>query len=97
MENTIHKVEHIWCAENDRWIYIEKNAEMKIIGMNFMQGNVYKKFKDSWCNNNPLLLKFYKEMLYTFPIEEKSVTSMSFINKCMWAYHSAISLNNQYN
>ena len=97
MENTIHKIEHIWCEENDRWIYLAKNAEREIIGMNFMQGDAYKEFKNLWCTNNPSLIKFYKEMLYTFPIEIQSVTTISFMNKCMWAYHSAISLNDQYN
>ena len=97
MENTIHKVEHIWCAENDRWIYLAKNAEMKIIGMNFMQGDDYRHFKDSWCNNNPPLLKFYNEMLCTFPIEKQNVTTISFMNKCMWAYHTAAAINDKYN
>lgn len=97
MENTIFKVEHIWCADNDRWIYLEKNEQREIIGMNFMQGDDYSHFKNSWCNNNPPLLKFYKEMLYTFPTERQSVTSISFMNKCMWAYHTAASLNDQYN
>lgn len=96
MENTIFKVEHIWCVENDRWIYIEKNEQMKIIGMNFKQGHDYKNFKEFWCVNNTALFKFYKEMLYTFPVEEKSVTPLMFINKCMWAYHTAVSLNEQY-
>jgi hypothetical protein len=96
MEKAIFKVEHIWCAKDDRWVYIEKD-ELKIIGMNFMQGDEYKNFKEYWCVNNPPLFKFYREMLYTFPIEEKSVTTMEFINKCMWAYHSAVSLNDKYN
>ena len=69
MENTIFKVEHIWCADDDRWIYIEKNEQMKIVGINFMQGDDYRHFKDFWCNNNTPLFKFYKEMLYTFPVE----------------------------
>ena len=97
MENTIYKVEHIWNAENDRWIYLEKNEQMKIIGINFMQGHDYKHFKDFWCTNSAPLLKFYKRMLYTFPIEEKSVDTIEFINKCMWTYHNAVSLNEEYN
>ena len=97
MENTIYKVEHIWCADDDRWIYIEKNEQMKIIGINFMQGNAYKHFKNSWCANNPLYLNFYEEMLDIFPLEEASVTTLAFINKCMWAYNTAVSLNEQYN
>ena len=97
MENEIFKVEHIWSTENDRWIYLERNAEMKIISMNFMQGDAYKEFKDFWCTNNTPLLKFYKEMLHPFSIEEKSVSGIEFVNKCMWAYHYAVSLNDQYN
>ena len=96
MENTINKVEHIWNAENDRWIYLEKNEQMKIIGINFMQGHDYTHFKDFWCTNRTPLLKFYKRMLYTFPIEEKSVDTIEFINKCMWTYHNAVSLNEEY-
>ncbi len=97
MEKAIFKVEHIWCEEDDRWIYIEKDAKMKIIGINFMQGDAYKEFKKYWCINNPPLFEFYKQMLYTFPIEEKSVTTISFINKCMWAFHHAVTCNDQYN
>ena len=97
MENTIFKVEHVWCADDDRWIYLEKNEQMKIIGINFMQGHNYRHFKNSWCVNNPPLFEFYKEMLYTFPVEVASVTTLSFINKCMWAYHHAASLNDKYN
>ena len=97
MENTLFKAEHIWCEKEDRWIYLEKDAEMKIIGMNFMQGDEYEHFKKFWCTNNTPLLKFYKSMVYTFPIEEKSVNTIEFINKCMWAYHYAVSLNDQYN
>lgn len=97
MENTAHKIEHIWNAEDGRWIYLEKNEQMKIIGMNFMQGYNHKYFKDFRCTNNPALLKFYEQMFYTFPIEEKSVNTMEFISKCILAYHSAVSLNEKYN
>jgi hypothetical protein len=99
MKKEIFKVEHIWWQENDRWIYIEKDAQMKIIGINFMQGNEYEYFKESLCTNNPPLFKFYEMMLDTFPIEKASVNvdTMEFINKCIWAYHHAVSLNNQYN
>jgi len=97
MENTLFKAEHIWCEKEDRWIYLEKDAEMKIIGMNFMQGDEYEHFKKFWCTNNTPLLKFYKSMVYTFYIEEKSVSGIEFVNKCMWAYHYAVSLNDQYN
>tara|TARA_R110000765_G_C18766870_1_gene589627 strand:- start:349 stop:651 length:303 start_codon:yes stop_codon:yes gene_type:complete len=87
----VTKVEHVWDEPNDRWVYIEYNTIRKIIGLNFMQGNEYECFKKNWCCNDQGLMEFYNQMLYTFPIEKVSVTTLSFINKCMWAFHSAIS------
>ena len=97
MKDAVFKVEHIWCEASDLWMYIERDKQMKIIGINFMQGDAYKHFKDFWCVNNPPLFKFYKEMVYTFPVEKASVNTLEFINKCMRAYHAAVSLNEQYN
>jgi hypothetical protein len=61
--------------------------------MNFMQGSNcqrdYGFFKESWCESDVNLLNFYNTMLYTFPIEQKSVDKFTFINKVMWAYFSA--------
>ena len=92
-EFEITKVEHVWCKENDRWIYIEYNEKHGIIGLNFMQGDEYDYFKKKWCHNDQGLTKFYHSMLYTFPIEKASVNTLEFINKVMWAYHSAIVAN----
>ena len=86
----VDKVEHVWSEKEDRWLYIEYNAQRKIIGLNFMQGDDYECFKKGWCINDQGLTEFYNAMLYTFPIEEVSVTTISFINKCMWAFHTAI-------
>ena len=47
--NKVIKVEHIWCDSNDRWIYLEYNEQNKICGMNFMQGDYYKGFREDWC------------------------------------------------
>jgi len=85
-EYEISKVTHEWCESNDRWIYIEYNAQSKIIGLNFMQGDEYEYFKKNWARNNPYLMVFYKTMLHTFPIEKASVSTLDFINKAMWAY-----------
>ena len=92
-EYEISKVTHEWCESNDRWIYIEYNAQGKIIGLNFMQGDEYDYFKKSWCHNDQGLTDFYHSMLYTFPIEKASVNTLEFINKVMWSYHSAIVAN----
>ena len=90
MNYDIDKVEHVWCEDNDRWIYLEYNKQRKIIGMNFMQGDSYESFKKDWCNNDQGLTEFYNYMLYTFTIEKASVSTLSFINKCMWTFHSSI-------
>ena len=86
----IDKVEHIWCKSDDRWVYIEYCEQRKIIGLNFMQGDEYECFKKGWCHNDQGLKEFYDLMLHMFSIEKASVTTLSFINKCMWAFHSAI-------
>jgi len=90
MNYDIDKVEHVWDESNDRWIYLEYNKQRKIIGMNFMQGDFYEGFKRDWCKSDEGLTEFYESMLYTFPIEKASVSTLSFINKCMWSFHAAI-------
>ena len=92
----INKVEHVWCNSDDRWVYIEYDENDNIIGLNFMQGDEYNYFKKECSERDEALTEFYKQMLYTFPIEKASVSTLSFINGCMWAYHSAISLNQEY-
>ncbi len=92
----VTQVKHVWCESDDRWVYIEYNSINKIIGLNFMQGDDYDDFKRQWCLNNASLFEFWEEMLYTFPIERASVNTLEFINKVMWAYHSAISKEEQY-
>ena len=97
MKNSkVIKVEHIWCDSNDRWIYLEYNDQNKICGMNFMQGDYYKGFREDWCYNDLGLTEFYETMLYTFPIEEVSVDRITFINKVMWAYCSADQIRAKY-
>ena len=97
MKNSkVIKVEHIWCDSNDRWIYLEYNEQNKICGMNFMQGDYYKGFREDWCYNDLGLTEFYETMLYTFPIEEVSVDRITFINKVMWAYCSADQIRAKY-
>ena len=94
--NKVIKVEHIWCEQDDRWIYLEYNEKNKICGMSFMQGDEYEVFKAEYAVNDRGLMEFYDTMLYTFPIEEKSVDRISFINKVMWAYVSADQIRAKY-
>lgn len=92
----ITKVEHVWSDSEDRWIYIEYNEHYKIIGLNFMQGSAYDHFKAKWCHNDRGLTEFYEAMVDTFAIEEASSDTIEFINKVMWAYHTAVSYKDQY-
>ena len=87
----LDRVVHQWCDDNDRWMYIEYDRDGKVMGLNFMQGDEYECFKKDWCVSDKGLTAFYKQMLYTFPIECNKTSTHQFINKCMWAYHSAIS------
>jgi hypothetical protein len=93
--NRVDKVEHVWSKKEDRWVYIEYNEQRKIIGLNFMQGDDYDYFKKSWCHNDQGLTGFYHQMLYTFPIEQASISSTAFIDKVMWAYHTAVAYRNE--
>jgi hypothetical protein len=95
MDATI-KIELLWSPENDRWIYLEYNEQNKICGMNFMQGDEYEVFKAEYMDSDLGLFEFYKEMLYTFPIEKNSVGPIVFINKVMWAYCSADQIRAKY-
>lgn len=91
-----NKVVHQWCEKNDRWVYIEYDGD-QIIGLNFMQGDEYEYFKEKWAHNNEALVDFYNIMLYTFPIEKASCSTLEFINKVMWAFHEAGVIYDEYN
>jgi len=90
------KIEHIWSDANDRWIYIEYNEQMKITGLNFMQGDDYDDFANGFSFSDEGLFQFYTQMLYTFTIELASVNTTSFINKVMWAWISAADFKAEY-
>ena len=85
----IIKVQHIWCRNEDRWVYIERynNGE---IGLNFMQGDEYEDIKKNWCIVDKGLSKFYLQMQSIINIQFTSQSEANFINTVMWVYHSAI-------
>lgn len=93
--NRLDKIEHVWSEEEDRWVYIEYNEQRKIIGLNFMQGDDYDDFKKFWCHSDLGLTEFYRQMLCIFPLEQASVSTIEFINKVMWAYHSAVAYKDE--
>jgi len=95
MKSRIDKVEHIWCSSDDRWVYIEYDADLNVIGLNFMQGDEYDLFKRDYSHSDEGLTGFHEDILATFPLMNCS-NSLSFINKCMWLFHSALALREEY-
>jgi len=85
----ITKIEHVWCKENDRWIFIQYNKQNDIVGLNFMQGEEYDLFTKDWCKPDHGLFEFYQYMLMTYEIERQSITKLDFINKAIWTYITA--------
>lgn len=87
----IYKVEHLFDENNDRWIYIEYNDNNKVIGLNFMQGNDYKLFKDCFCTKDYSLTAYYSEMQHVLFLEKAhSPLRIDFINTIFWSYLSAV-------
>lgn len=99
MKSRIDKVEHIWCSSDDRWVYIEYDAHLNVIGLNFMQGDEYDLFKRDYGHSDEGLTEFYKQLLTTF-VDYRDACQvknwLSFINKCMWTFHSALALREEY-
>ena len=92
----IEKVEHIWCDQDDRWVYIERYSDGEV-GINFMQGDEYDEFKKDWCKVDKGLSEFFVQMKITIPIQYQSESALGFMNTVMWTYHSAIANYEQYN
>ena len=87
----IYKVEHLFDENHDRWIYIEYNDRNKVIGLNFMQGNDYKLFKDCFCTKDYSLTAYYSEMQHVLFLEKAHTPlRIDFINTIFWSYLSAV-------
>jgi hypothetical protein len=90
MEKRLDRVEHVWSAENDRWMLIRRYSDASV-GLNYMQGDEYEEFLE-YCNvADEGLSEFYMQMKQTFLIQRQSVNELNFINDVMWTYHNAIS------
>jgi hypothetical protein len=92
MEDSVKRVEHVWCERDDRWVYVEYNDINDIVGLNFMQGDEYDLFKKTWCKSDESLTEYYTQMLEIFNIEKQSSRNLGFINKVMWSYNIARSV-----
>lgn len=81
----LNAVEHIWYAESDRWIYIERYAS-GYLGLNCMQGDEYEYFKKNWCEIDRGMSEFYSKMKNDLMKLRVDMSELEFIDKVMWIY-----------
>jgi hypothetical protein len=84
----LNAVEHIWYAESDRWIYIERYAS-GYLGLNCMQGDEYEYFKKNWCEIDRGMSEFYNCMRTELIRLRVGMSELEFIDKVMWIYFEA--------
>ena len=91
MEKVI-KVEHIWCEEDDRWIYIERYANTKYIGLNFCQGSDKEFFNDHFLKVDHGLSNFIDTVMSSkaLALVASGEFELKEINNYMWLYHAAV-------
>ena len=87
-DDRLNAVEHIWHAESDRWIYIER-YESGYLGLNFMQGDEYDYFKKNWCEMDRGTSEFYETMKTDLIKLRVEMSELEFIDKVMWIYFEA--------
>ena len=85
----LNAVEHIWYAESDRWIYIERYAS-GYLGLNCMQGDEYEYFKKNWAEMNRAMSEFYDSMKTDLIKLRVEMSELEFIDKVMWIYFEAV-------
>ena len=88
MENKLIKVEHIWCEDDDRWIYIERYADTNFIGLNFCQNNDKEFFNDHFLKVDHGLSNFFESTMKAPLLMMKG--ELRAINRYMWLYHAAV-------
>lgn len=84
----LNAVEHVWYAESDRWIYIERYAS-GYLGLNCMQGDEYEHFKSKWCEIDRGISEFYDCMKNDLLKLRVEMSELEFIDKVMWIYFEA--------
>ncbi len=85
VNDRLNAVEHIWYAESDRWIYIERYAS-GYLGLNCMQGDEYEYFKKNWCEIDRGMSEFYSKMKNDLMKLRVDMSELEFIDKVMWIY-----------
>ena len=71
----------VWGDQDDRYVYIEK-VQDDIVGLNFMQGEEIKLFKDHYCEGDQELTIFYNAVSVYLGGESE----LDRINQAIWAY-----------
>lgn len=87
-DDRLNAVEHIWYAESDRWIYIERYAS-GYLGLNFMQGDEYNYFKRLIGEMDRGMSEFYETMKTDLIKLRVEMSELEFIDKVMWIYFEA--------
>ena len=80
----IESVQHIWDQGHDRWIYIERYRDDDFIGLNFMQGDEYETFKESWGKVDMYMSNIYQDMKDNYSHELEKIGELEFMNKVFW-------------
>ncbi len=91
----LNAVEHVWYAESDRWIYIERYAS-GYLGLNCMQGDEYEYFKKNWCEIDRGMSEFYDTMKDDLIKLRVDMSELEFIDKVMWIYFEATHRYDEY-
>jgi len=91
----LNAVEHVWYAESDRWIYIERYAS-GYLGLNCMQGDEYEYFKKNWCEIDKGMSEFYDTMKDDLIKLRVDMSELEFIDKVMWIYFEATHRYDEY-
>jgi hypothetical protein len=85
----IYEITKVYCEEDDRWIYIERDQSGTIVGLNFMQGADLKLFNEQWNFACEGLTPFFENLVHhLFPNFYAGGLSsqLRVINKICWVF-----------
>ena len=75
-------IEVVYCNDDDRIIYIERNHGGEWISLNFMQGDDMDNFKKNYMHNDQQLLNFYHDFHEQYNDDDYLVH----LNKIIWLF-----------
>jgi hypothetical protein len=86
----VFEITQQFCKEDDRWVLIERALSGGIVGLNFMQGDDLKLFKEQYSKSNPELMKFFriiqKHLYPNFYAGGNRDVQFNILNKIFWAF-----------